>query len=308
MKDKKLARLFYIMELLRNQNSYLSLDYIMEKLEIQALVQGDQKVSERTFYRDLNTLKGDPFCLNIIHEPTKGYKIESDQKSSWNAIHLLESFHILNTLNIETGLQHIMLPQPYSNKGTGHLEAIIRAVRDQQVMRFMYKKHGAQDDEIRTIEPYYIKQFNGLWYLIGKDPSKDDFRTFGLDRITKLETTGQKYKRTKDLDIADKFKESYGIYSDERYPLETIRFSVDLTDASYLEANPMHHSFMKIAEGGDRKTYEIKLRYTKDLLMALLSRCWSLELLEPAYIRKEYADILNAAYERNKENFINDPQ
>jgi proteasome accessory factor B len=70
---------------------------------------------------------------------------------------------------------------------TGDLVALLfGAVADRQTVRFRYR------DSMREVDPWRLSYRNGQWYLAGFDHSRDESRTFRLDRVQgQVETAGQ---------------------------------------------------------------------------------------------------------------------
>jgi predicted DNA-binding transcriptional regulator YafY len=70
---------------------------------------------------------------------------------------------------------------------TGDLVALLfGAVADRQAVRFRYR------DSRREVDPWRLSYRNGQWYLAGFDHSRDESRTFRLDRVQgQVETAGQ---------------------------------------------------------------------------------------------------------------------
>jgi proteasome accessory factor B len=62
-------------------------------------------------------------------------------------------------------------------------EPLLEAVYDRQVVRFPYRRPGAEV-RLREVEPWTIDSWRGRWYLAGFDLDRDDARVFRLDRIT----------------------------------------------------------------------------------------------------------------------------
>jgi predicted DNA-binding transcriptional regulator YafY len=53
-------------------------------------------------------------------------------------------------------------------------------------------RDGAKSD--RVVEPLRLVRVGALWYLVAWDPAKDDWRTFRLDRMTKVEAGNERFK------------------------------------------------------------------------------------------------------------------
>lgn len=47
----------------------------------------------------------------------------------------------------------------------------------------------------RTAEPYFLKEYKARWYLLAYDLDAQDYRLFGLDRISDLQPTGEPFEK-----------------------------------------------------------------------------------------------------------------
>ena len=59
----------------------------------------------------------------------------------------------------------------------------------------------ARQAERRPIDPYGIVHHAGEWYVVGHCHKRGDVRTFRIDRIAALHTTGERFERPADFDL-----------------------------------------------------------------------------------------------------------
>jgi len=123
-------------------------------------------------------------------------------------------------------------------------------------------------------------------------------KTFGLDRVTRLTITNHHFKKDERIDISEKFKYSYGIYSSSEYPIENVVLSFDAQDGNYLKTVPLHHSQRVIVDNEKEFLISLKIRLTEDFIMAILSRSWSLKVIEPQSLRERICTIYRSALEK----------
>jgi predicted DNA-binding transcriptional regulator YafY len=69
------------------------------------------------------------------------------------------------------------------------LATLATACRDQLRLDFAYQDRQGQGSA-RTVEPLGVVHTGSRWYLVAWDPSRDDWRTFRIDRITGEPATG----------------------------------------------------------------------------------------------------------------------
>jgi predicted DNA-binding transcriptional regulator YafY len=81
------------------------------------------------------------------------------------------------------------------------LVTLAHACRSQEQLRMGYRDAQDQPSE-RIIEPYRLVFTERRWYLVARDPARDDWRTFRVDRITSLGATGRRFSLREAPDAA----------------------------------------------------------------------------------------------------------
>lgn len=289
------CRLFIIAEKLhaRRKSGISKIEIVKHIKEIT----GDERpISDRTFSRDMQSLRSLPFYLEI-HCENNVYKLV---ESSWDGLdyrQLIEPFQVFSALHANAELSDVIFPERYGDKGTAHLNPLLNAIRNNRKVKIIYAKHGEKSLE-RDVEPYAIKQVKGIWYLLGKDMGLSQLRSFGLDRITKLIVTPVKFRKDPSIDVKEKFRYSYGIYSSEEYAIEDVVLSFDRSDGYYLKSMPLHDSQEILEDSEESFKIKLRLRITEDFVMALMSRSWSVRVEEPKHLRNRLKSIYQAALDR----------
>jgi predicted DNA-binding transcriptional regulator YafY len=68
--------------------------------------------------------------------------------------------------------------------GSEHLGALFGAIAERRAVAFRYR------DQERSLEPYFLSFRKGAWYVIGHDRTRDEDRTFRLDRFQSAPDVG----------------------------------------------------------------------------------------------------------------------
>ena len=300
----QLVRALLIIRRIRDSRSpYPTLADIMNYVERQLLNRDINKTfSERTYYKDFNDIKR-LFKLDIKHTTTKegkGYLISEELHPDLIDIEeVLGQFEIFNALRLDNSLTDYIVTEKHGHPNNRYVVELVSAIKKNLQIKLEYKKFENSEVSVRELEPYFVKQFKGRWYVVGKESNINNFKTFGLDRISQLSYTNKIFKRDKQFDIQAKFENSFGIYSSEEYPVEDIELAFDTLDGSYITAAPIHHS-QKIVKNEDGEfVITLRLRITHDFVMELLSRSNSLKVIKPVSLKKTVAKIYKAALERN---------
>lgn len=85
------------------------------------------------------------------------------------------------------------------------LTAIAQACRDEERVRFDYRAHDGQRSE-RFVEPHRLVSLGRRWYLVAYDLTRNDWRSFRLDRIDAPRRTAARFRpRTLPADDAAAF-------------------------------------------------------------------------------------------------------
>ncbi len=294
-----LQRNLLIIQKIRN-TPYVNFSELTSYLERELNLRGifDTGLSRRTIQRDIQNIRTD-FGIDIEYcRRNQGYYIEDSILCS-DIDRFLDSIDILSSLNSETGIPDFVLAEKHRPMGTQHLYPLIHAIRNSFRISFSYLKFGTEQSSMRLLEPYVVKECRGRWYLVGCTQGLNDMKTYGLDRISELMILDEKFRKDSTIDVPEKFKQSFGIYSSDEYPVENVILSFDSRDGSYLKSLPLHHSQEILTDTKDEFIIRLRLKVTLDFVMELMSRSWSLKVIEPLSLREEIHSICKSALERN---------
>lgn len=294
-----LQRNLLIISKIRN-TPYVSFSELTSYLERELMSRGiyDTGLSRRTIQRDIQNIRTD-FSIDIEYcRRNQGYYIPNNTIRS-DIDRFLDSFDILNSLNAESGVSDMILAEKHRPMGTQHLYPLIHAIKNMVRITFSYLKYGSEQSSFRELEPYAIKECRGRWYLIGRTKGQNDTKTYGLDRIKNLIVTDEIFLKDDTIDVSEKFRYSFGIYSSDEYPVEDVILSFDANDGSYLKSLPLHHTQEIITDNKDEFVIKLRLKITEDFVMEIMSRSWSLKVIEPLSLRNRVCSICKSALDRN---------
>jgi len=253
-------------------------------------------LSDKTLRRDFNAISD--FGLSIDYSNNKGYFIPEDENQDSYLEEDLESFYILNSIGGDDGKPDFIFPEKRRSRGTENFISLKKAIQENHLIQFEYKKFESNNIEKKIVEPYALKSSRGIWYLLGFD-KKDSLnsRSYGLDRITKLELLDKTFKKNDEINWNELYEHSFAMFTDG--PIKEVILSYDTRDGNYIEAMPIHSS-QKITREGDRIIVTLNIMITLDLIMELMSRSWSLKIIAPLSLKHKMHEIYKEAMERNK--------
>lgn len=107
----------------------------------------------------------------------------------------------------------------------GHFAAIGAAMRRQRSLKITHYAIARDDWRERLVDPYCLRYFQGVWYLIAFCHLRRDYRIFALDRISKIGETERSFKIADDFDVERFMRDSFQLYRGDESHEVKIRFS-----------------------------------------------------------------------------------
>ena len=201
MPTKNTIRRHYLIIRRILQNDYPSKHTLMEYMK-----RYDVEIGERTFQRDLAEIRSN-FDIDIIYdEQRNGYYALKDSVLYLDQllyfIGLAESSDIaLSTLKDKNRvLGYVSISPNPKSKGVEHIGWLLRAIQYRQVISITHYSYQTGEQTTYTVEPYLLKEFEGMWYLFAYCEDMKAFRTFGLDRLRQIQITDRIFQRIAELE------------------------------------------------------------------------------------------------------------
>lgn len=176
----------------------------------------------------------------------------------------------------------LILDRPKRYIGIEFMSDIVEAIQQKKEMRITYQPFTKNEPKKHTVHPYFIKEYNGRMYLIGKDihPTKESkFLTFAFDRMSDVITMNQSFQE-ENVDKENYFKSAIGITLSDAKP-ELIVLSLDPMQANYLKSQPIHHSQQILHESKQEFRIQLELVVNYELIALLLSMGEKVEVIKP---------------------------
>lgn len=282
-------------------------------------------VSKRTIQKDLEELTYRPYCAPIesykgpnrkhyIHYSDDSYSIYSNDLSVkevqtlQSVINMLGRFRgstthawleeVISNLEYRFGIKNnaerlVAFEENEQLQGLEHLSPLIDATLHCQVIELAYEPYG-KTKRICPIHPYFMKQYNGRWFLFGLNTEKGKIETYALDRIKAVKTLAIEFIPNEDTDFEAYFEHIVGVsvpYGSHK-PIELIlRFSEKRFP--YVRSKPIHVSQKLLSTPC---TISISVIPTPELTQQIFSFGPDVEVLAPESFRHEIAEKIKATY------------
>ena len=282
----------FILERLRiKPHTYKQLEHYWEISEMN--IEG-QELSQRTLQRDIPIIAAVYRVFIKCNRSTQEYYI-IDEAEAFSQ-NLLEAFDVYHALQNYYGkLSESILFDKRIPQGTQYLSPLLDAIEKQKQIEIHYHKFwGSKEVQIRTIEPYLLKESQRRWYVLALDVDKKLLRVFGLDRIKFIEDRGMKRMYDPPKEIVHFFDDSFGVWVDsDRTKAEKVIVSFKKQEgdsfftpnpAEYLRAMPLHRSQVFIKDTPEEMILSLKVKITPDFVKEILSYGAYVRVIEPQHL------------------------
>lgn len=285
--SKKLFLKRYHLIINRLRKSGASFDDIAAHMRRQSDLDGENyDVSQRTFQRDVQEIAS---IYNIEIAYNRGqnlYEITHDAYDD-RTEQLIESYEMINALKLSGQYSHHMVLEKRRPAGTEHLLGLLHAIKNNTEVTFNHEKYWDDDDiQVRHVQPLALKEARNRWYVVANDTRDGKIKTFGLDRISELDITRQKFTPQTGFHADTYFQYSFGVIN-EHLPPQKIILSFSKGEANYIKSLPLHHSQQLISEDDQATVFKLYLYPTYDFVMELMSFGKEVTVLEPLGLREE---------------------
>ncbi len=182
--------------------------------------------TERDYNIDLlNLTEGELLSLCLGHNlllKCRGMPYEKHIASAFAKICAL----LQDTIPIDFGLaDHITFDlEPLRGEDemvAANFAAISAAMRHKKSLKIVHYAIARDDWCERLVDPYYLRYYQGVWYLIAFCHLRKKYRFFALDRISNIASTERGYQMRKDFEVEQFMRDSFQLYrGDEAYEVK----------------------------------------------------------------------------------------
>lgn len=256
---------------------------------------GGDPLPRRTFFNYRNAIE-EMFDINIqCNRSTVEYYIDHTESESESRMQrwLLDSMSLSGMLSNSKDVSgRIVLENVPSARQ--HLPLLIAAMRGNNRVVFDYTSYQ-RVNAVRGIvfEPYFVKIFKQLWYVIGKSVKDRKIKTYALDRMSNLTLSSDGFEMPSSFDPIDFFKDCFGITTSQDDPKE-IALRVSATQAKYFRALPLHSSQSEEIHD-NYSIFRYKMCITYDLKEEILSHGSNIEVIAPPELKLQVKNDLQQA-------------
>jgi predicted DNA-binding transcriptional regulator YafY len=192
-----------------------------------------------------------------------------------------------------------VLPGPHKNYARFRdvIQVLNDAVVRRTTVRMRYRTGRTGSVATRRLDPYRVWYRSGGLYVVGLDHKSAEVRTFAIDRIRHLETTGTRFEVPETFDFDAYIGSSFGVIAE---PATRVRIRFDRRWATYVEERTWHESQTLERRRDGTLDLTMDVGGTPDLRTWVLSFGSGAEVLEPESLRAEVVGELEDALRRHR--------
>lgn len=309
------SRKFYIEDLQKACCDYLSKEFSM-----------DMNVSRRQIYADLKEMEVSP----TMHAPIKAYQdgqrkyyrysqkgfsifdLTDEELTGLEAtVNMLSSFRgmpqfdwmsdIIRKLKkkykvSESQRNILSFDSNVDLRGIDRFKELFNYIMSQQPILITYEPFGKEPFNAE-FHPYFLKQYNNRWFILGFNPEYKNISVFALDRIKNVKSI-KNVKFIADTIIDDPFDYFFDVIGTtipNHGEVERVVLKFAPKRYQYVSTKPIHHT-----QKTDNLNHTISIEVipNKELEAIILGFGKDVEVLEPEHLRNEIIEIINESCEK----------
>jgi predicted DNA-binding transcriptional regulator YafY len=185
-------------------------------------------------------------------------------------------------------------------KGKEFLSVLFDAINNEQVLALTYKDFRTTDSYTFHFHPYYLKQYNNRWFVLGRNHEFDQNTwNAALDRIISVEKADLTYVPSQ-TNWEEYFDDFIGVSKPEGGKLEKIELHFAPDVAPYIQTKPIHPSQVaKPKENGLAVRIEVIPNF--ELEQLLLSYGQGVKVISPKHLKEKIKNRLQQAIDQYTE-------
>jgi predicted DNA-binding transcriptional regulator YafY len=193
-----------------------------------------------------------------------------------------------------------VLPGPHKNYA--EYRETIRVLNDaviaHETLRMKYRTGATGHTKVRDFDPYRVFYRGGGLYALGHDHESGELRTFAVDRIREVATSGRKFELPPDFDFDAYIAGAFGVIAE---PAVRVRIRFDPRWASYVAERTWHESQVLQTQDDGSLLLSMEVGGTAEIRTWVLSFGSGAEVLEPASLR----DVVRGEFEASLKRYRN---
>lgn len=170
-------------------------------------------------------------------------------------------------------------------KGLEYLSDIIDMTIHHQPFNMHYCSFKGKVQNV-ILHPYYVKQYNNRWFVLGFNEKYSSLSIYALDRIQSLVKSDIAFRKNENIDFKTYFDNIIGVtLLDDKIPIETFVLQFDGNRFPYVLSKPLHSSQEIV--NMEEHVVSIKVKPNNELRLLIFSFIPDVKVISPKWFREE---------------------
>ena len=185
----------------------------------------------------------------------------------------------------------ICFEQNIDYTGREHITPLFNAILAKQSLAISYRMFNSEEDSIVYLSPYFLKEYNNRWYLIGYREEYNRIEHLALDRIARISPSTREFvTRPTYLNAEDYFSDVVGVTILANSQIEEIVLQFSSNRYPYVKTKPIHQTQHN---DDTNRIVKLQVRPNNELISMILSFGADVEVLAPEHIRTQVKGIVD---------------
>ena len=180
------------------------------------------------------------------------------------------------------------------------LGEILPYIQKKKVLKVQYQSFKQDQEESFLIPPYFLKQYNNRWFLFGQREGYDSWTNLALDRIIAIQEAKDIAYISPSSDPTSYFEDLIGVSKPMDGECQFIKIKIDASLWPYIDSKPLHPSQTVIERSEAYTLIQLELIPNYEFYAQLLGLGAAVEIIEPADIRANMREKLEASFAKYK--------
>ena len=172
-------------------------------------------------------------------------------------------------------------------KGRNFFATLFSAISNKQVLEISYKNFKHDIVQKYIVHPYYLKQFNGRWFLMGHSDNIGKLSVFAFDRIVSTKSDNRDYIPNTTYNFNEYFDDMIGVTKPNEASLEVVHLWISAQRWPYVETKPLHGSQRVVSKDEYGVTIQIEVYLNRELEQLVLSFGKDIKVLSPRILQEK---------------------
>lgn len=202
------------------------------------------------------------------------------------------------SLNIDVdGKQVVGFDECRYLRGKEYFATLLSAICNRCVLNISYKSFRRGAIKKVILHPYFLKEYNNRWFLLGKEHGFDSISHLAFDRIERISpVSGVSFIENTQYDFNDDyFSDIIGVTKHLESEPQKIRLWVSPSLYPYVQTKPLHETQILKKSDADGYEIEIEVRPNYELEQLILSYGDGMAVLTPTALREKIKTKLESS-------------